>query len=149
MPTQEESTELWKTFMDTCTKDISKFSFWFGLLKTLYLPILFPVITKELGIEPSIDIADSKKFKNCPSPLLEILSSRIAIWMRSEPDSPIFSTICPSENGALMMAICRETCKLPIEYAKTIAATVEIFREFFFVCYFYLDINNIKQLFTL
>ena len=137
MPSISESVELWMTFIAKCTEKPEKFAFWFTLLKRLYLPVLFPAEVKELGIVPLITFPDSKCFKHCPAELQEVLSSGMAKWTRGGNDPSkadfILKAMWPKENGALVMALSRSFCRLPIEYATTTSRIIEKLREFLFV----------------
>ena len=134
MPSQEESVELWNCFVSKCTEDETKFSFWFDLLKTLYLPVYCSQIIKELSIESKIPVGEGKRFRTCPPAFQEVLASGLAKWLRADAEDPIFLILCPGENFALLMAICRDMCLLPLEFATTTARIIEKFRELLFVC---------------
>lgn len=134
MPSISESVEMWMSFIAKIAEKPATFNFWFRIFKTLYLPVLFPSISKEAGIKPATPIVDSKTFKVCPPQLQEVLATGLAKWIKfAESSKEIFNVLWPAENGKLIMALCRYFCSLPIEYATTTSRIIEKFREFLFV----------------
>ncbi|EFA77784.1 RapGAP/RanGAP domain-containing protein [Heterostelium album PN500] len=133
-PSRDDSCRLFEQMFMHISSRLNNFSFWFELLKTHYLTVLYPSICKKLGVLPAND--NTGFGSHCPHELQVIIINYICTWITSNPSirefllnnqpapTPAPNTAQqqqPTTNGTITLSISNE--QLASASASTTAAS--------------------------
>ncbi|KYQ90706.1 RapGAP/RanGAP domain-containing protein [Tieghemostelium lacteum] len=82
-PSKDDATKLFETICLHMDKKLSNFHFWFDLLKSHYLTVLYPTICKQNGLLPTTDT--SGFVSHCPHELQYVFINFLCNWITSNP----------------------------------------------------------------
>ena len=125
----------------------SAFEFWFGMLKSQYLPTFYPDVCQRLKI-----ISDSTYFllfsrqwqcntlffaaplgfrPYCPPQIHETFVTHLDTWMKDESIATVLWS--SEENVQIMLEVYRQSCRMPIQYTESIKKSINVFKLLFWV----------------
>jgi len=127
---KEESLDLINLYLNFMSEPqrLDKFQQWFGFLKTLVLPSLFPTICRQLGL---LDAADDTGFtQHCPYEIQASIIDFLHTWTQRED---INAYLWNGEQAALMLEIYRQACLMPASRHENIKKAFLVFKDCLFM----------------
>ena len=147
-----ESVEMLAILMDFIGKSgLSKFSFWFDLVKTQYFSLFFsqsglvypshepsssspssPSSPSSLSSSSSISPPSARSagflgFPHCPHDIMDVIVTSLAEWLANESISHVIWT--NEENHKLLFEIYLQSLRLPVAHHKTTKKSIQTFRR--------------------
>lgn len=128
--TKEESLDLINLYLNFMSEPqrIDKFQHWFGILRTVVLPTLFPTICRQLGL---LDAADDTGFtQHCPYEIQASIIDFLQIWTAKDE---LNAFLWNGEQAALMLEIYRQACLMPASRHENIKKALLVFKDCLFM----------------
>ncbi|GAM28814.1 hypothetical protein SAMD00019534_119900, partial [Acytostelium subglobosum LB1] len=159
-PTREESSSLFEQIFIHISSRLNNFPFWFEVLKSQYLVVLYPTVFKKIGLLPAGD--NSGFGSHCPHDLQVTIINYLSSWVASNssvkefllnnnsgannfaisacdqpaptpaPGASQFLTNTPGTGKiAILLEIFKQSCRLPLKYFEVIKKSIYIFQTIF------------------
>eukprot|EP01133_Synstelium_polycarpum_P016307 gene16307-19395_t len=146
-PTREDSARLFEAiFVHVSSRLNASFPFWFDLIKCNYLTVLYPSISKKIGLLPPTD--NTGFGSHCPHELQVIVINYLAAWVASSQSVRTFlldnadaalttsptpitglTTSTPGTGKmAILLEIFKQSCRLPLRHADVIKKSIQTFQ---------------------